>query len=265
MNETAIDIKNYSLDPALELSSGTFQSGRSEVVLTIKNRNINAGNYTIEVNGTVADMQGTPVEPSKNSSDFTIHELEATLVIRNASRSGENKIDIEFNIEVDSVTAGNPDNYLVEPDLTVTDAELLNSRTVRLTLDGNSSVAALGKVYTISAAQIYSRSGQQLAFGLEYSLFITNDDLSGVFTYPNPVKARNDETGLTFANLPPVARITVFDMSGRHLKDLEENNGDGGLYWDLKDKNGNRLSSGVYFYIVESNDSKVRKKFVVIR
>ncbi|MCP4724513.1 MAG: S8 family serine peptidase, partial [bacterium] len=41
MNETAIDIKNYSLDPALELSSGTFQSGRSEVVLTIKNRNIN--------------------------------------------------------------------------------------------------------------------------------------------------------------------------------------------------------------------------------
>ncbi|MFC1492638.1 S8 family serine peptidase [candidate division KSB1 bacterium] len=265
MSETAVDVENYSLNPALELSSGTFKSGRSEIVLTVKNKNITAGDYTIEADGSVSDLQNTPVDPSKKSSVFTVPELEATLLIRNATRAGNDKIDIEFSIDVDSVSAGEPGNYLVEPNMIVTGAELLNSRTVRLTVEGNASIGALGKVYTISVVQMYSRSGQQLAFGLEYSLSITNDDLSAVFVYPNPVKVRNTGDGLTFANLPAAARINVFDVSGRHLIALEEDNGDGGLFWDLEDKRGNRLPSGVYFYIVESNDNRVRKKFAVIR
>jgi hypothetical protein len=95
-------------------------------------------------------------------------------------------------------------------------------------------------------------------------------DLSGVYVYPNPAKIFNGGGKITFANLPQRAKIIIFNLQGKQMFELEENDGNGGVDYNLKDKSGVELSSGIYiFRVVEldnSNnevDSKIGKFAVV--
>ena len=86
---------------------------------------------------------------------------------------------------------------------------------------------------------------------MDYSLSITNDNLSNVFVYPNPVRFNREKT-ITFANLPTTAEIIIFNSKGLKIMQLKETNSDGGVIWDLKNNTGLIVPSGVYFYIVKS-------------
>ncbi|MGB5530049.1 MAG: hypothetical protein WBQ32_08765, partial [Ignavibacteriaceae bacterium] len=67
------------------------------------------------------------------------------------------------------------------------------------------------------------------------------------------------------------AQITIWTIDGSKIGELEETDGNGGITYNLKDMNGNQLSSGIYVYRIvmldESNNEKEEKlgKFAVIR
>ncbi len=75
----------------------------------------------------------------------------------------------------------------------------------------------------------------------------------------------------TFANLPQRVKITIWSLNGKKLKELEENNGDGGVSFDLKDDRGEYLPSGVYVYravMLDNQDKEGQEKigkFAVVR
>ena len=64
------------------------------------------------------------------------------------------------------------------------------------------------------------------------------------------------------------AKITVFDISGRVVRALDEGNFAAGVNrvaWDGTDDFGNEVASGVYFYRLESQDFVSSKKMILMK
>ena len=59
-----------------------------------------------------------------------------------------------------------------------------------------------------------------------------------------------------FANLPQMSKITIFDINGKKINEIEDRSGRGGVKYNLKDLNGNFLSSGIYIYRIVKLDEQ---------
>jgi hypothetical protein len=86
-----------------------------------------------------------------------------------------------------------------------------------------------------------------------------------IVVYPNPYRANLNQDYLTIAGLPETATIQIFSSTGRLLRTLEENDGNGGIDWDLKNEADEEVPSGIYIYSVKSGDQSTKGKFAVIR
>ena len=83
---------------------------------------------------------------------------------------------------------------------------------------------------------------------------------------PNPF---NPSTTITF-ELPKAGRVTlrVYDVSGRLVSTLAEGDMGAGrqeVRWDATRRNGSRVPSGVYFYVLETPERTVKHDLVVAR
>jgi hypothetical protein len=94
-------------------------------------------------------------------------------------------------------------------------------------------------------------------------------NLSDVYVYPNPTKESTDK--VTFANLPQRAKISIWTIDGTLINEIEETDGNGGVDFNLMDLNGNKISSGIYFYRIVQLDETGNEgeeklgKFAVVR
>jgi hypothetical protein len=90
---------------------------------------------------------------------------------------------------------------------------------------------------------------------------------------PNPYKFRafHDPAGenkILFANLPPRARITILDVSGQIIDQIDfqaQTEANGTFFWPLFSKDGTFLASGVYIWVVEHDQGKETGVFSVLR
>jgi hypothetical protein len=105
-----------------------------------------------------------------------------------------------------------------------------------------------------------------------------------VIVYPNPATRESldefqkmspnedDPTGIriAFANLPAARNtIRIFTLAGDHLANVEHDGRDGygQASWNLVTRNGQQVVSGIYLFVVESEDpafGSYTGKFVVI-
>ncbi|NIM02600.1 DNRLRE domain-containing protein [bacterium] len=81
--------------------------------------------------------------------------------------------------------------------------------------------------------------------------------------YPNPFKPSEGHTEITFTNLPSGASVKIFHIEGRIIETLEEAAGE--AKWNVKDSGGDKISSGLYLYRVESSKGNKTGKVVIIR
>jgi hypothetical protein len=84
--------------------------------------------------------------------------------------------------------------------------------------------------------------------------------------YPNPF---NPSTSIGFT-LPEAGYVTVsvYDMTGRLVNTLVEGNLDEGVHmvdWDGMDSSGALVSAGVYIYALESSDTMMTKKMILMK
>jgi len=84
-----------------------------------------------------------------------------------------------------------------------------------------------------------------------------------VKVYPNPFKPSEGHTEITFTNLPSGASVKIFHIEGRIMATLEEEAGE--AKWNVKDSEGNKVSSGFYLYRIESAKGNQTGKVVIIR
>jgi hypothetical protein len=63
-------------------------------------------------------------------------------------------------------------------------------------------------------------------------------------------------------------RVDVFDVRGRHIRNLVDGKLDAGYHdaaWDCDDNSGRRVSSGIYFVKVSGQHANLTKKMVIVR
>jgi len=97
-------------------------------------------------------------------------------------------------------------------------------------------------------------------------------DLSQVKVYPNPWRKDKhaNHPMITFANLPIGATVKLFTTSGHEVRALGEVNGQAN--WDLMNKSGDKVASGIYVYLITVGDTgyggsaqKLKGKVAVIK
>lgn len=104
------------------------------------------------------------------------------------------------------------------------------------------------------------------------------DNLQSVTVVPNPFRGREawdlsaTEHEIHFRNLPRLAKIRIYTVSGDLVRELDHDaNRSGTLQdqdheaWDLKNADGRDVVSGIYMYRVEADAFFAQSRFVVIR
>ena len=103
---------------------------------------------------------------------------------------------------------------------------------------------------------------------------ISQSSLDLIEVVPNPFKVSslynyNDTKSLIFNNLPNECRINIYTITGEHVEEIEfgdSDNLDGTAFWDLKNKSGSYVVSGLYIYTVEVGDLEPKiGKFVIVK
>ncbi len=84
--------------------------------------------------------------------------------------------------------------------------------------------------------------------------------------YPNPFTY---STTIEYdVNDSKNVNIEIFDFSGNHVKSLVNTNsniGKNSVNWDGTDDGGKKVASGMYFYVLKSDDQKETKKMILIK
>jgi hypothetical protein len=70
---------------------------------------------------------------------------------------------------------------------------------------------------------------------------------------------------LAFVNLPPECTIKIFTVDGDLVRTIDHDNGTGTEYWDIRSDYNQMVSTGVYFYHVDSSHGEHLDKFAIVR
>jgi subtilisin family serine protease len=204
------------------------------------------------------DAYNSPIDSNEVFFNVDIKDS-INFYITNAKLITGNRIKVEFNLNLDSLTAVNPGNYSLEPfNIKISGAELdiQNRRIAVLTLSGGAP-GATGKNYILRVRNIKSENGTEILPGAGSSIgfAFSTETLENTVTYPNPYSKTSGQNFIIFANLTPVATIYIYDISGRFIKELRESDGNGGIEWDLRDSYGNEVGSGIYIFRATGKNS----------
>jgi subtilisin family serine protease len=224
------------------------------------------------------DFYRSPIET--DTVYFTMDSVMANQEFFISSFKIENPylIRVTFNFDVDESSAINVENYFFEPDNKATSITIdeSNSKSILINLNGQKPVGSIGKEYVLRIKNVKSSlsSGNiEINSGAGSYIVLTGyaNDLSDVYAYPNPAEIGTGITKITFANLPQYANITIWTLDGTKIGEVEENDGDGGADFNLKDFSGALLASGIYIYRIvmldefdNESDEKIGK-FAVVR
>ena len=97
------------------------------------------------------------------------------------------------------------------------------------------------------------------------------NDVSKVKVVPNPYKGTNlfeprYQDVIMFTNLPVQCKISIFTLTGDLVHEIYHNDANyGDETWDLISRNNQSVVSGLYLYVVESEDDKMIGKMLIIR
>ena len=257
--------------PGIGIPNSVSPNNQYSYLLSFR-ENLPAGELKLVISD-IKDLYNSPVITDTLSFTVTPTPEVQTFFISSFEIINPFKIKLSFNFEVDETIAVNKENYQFEPENNVASVEIDNSnkKNIYLNLDGKRPVGSIGKEYRLRIVNLKSSNGIEINSGAGSYLVLTSfaKDLSDVYVYPNPA---NIERGkVTFANLPKKAKIVIFTLNGEKINEIEENDGNGGLDFNLKNITGETLNSGVYIYRIvmldDSNNEMDEKigKFAVIR
>ncbi len=236
------------------------------------------GNNNLAINN-LNDFYGSPI--NKDTLGFYVDSTSSNNInfyIVSSEILDSYNLKITFNLPVDSTSALNKNNYIFTPENKVNSIQIDNndSKTIYLNMTGQKPIGSIGIQYKLKLNGLISsvQSGNiKINTGSGSYIVLTkfSDNLSDVYVYPSPVRIFNGIGKLTFANLPQRVKITIFNLNGKKINELNESYDDGGLDYNLKDSFGNSLNSGIYIFRIvryDNSNNEVEEKigkFAVIR
>ncbi len=220
------------------------------------------------------DTYGSPIPAFTSDFEFIPQETDNQFFVTNHIINNSYEITVYFNLNVDTETATDKNNYEINNGNAVFEVIQEGNNAVKIkTLN---PVKAVGKSFILKLSGIYSSSSQgniELTEGAGSIIEIkaAGNSVSDAYVYPNPFEAGIGENQITFANLTQNSEIYIHNISGKFIIKLTEKDGDGGIIWNMLDKDNRTVPSGVYIFRVcslnEANEITETKtdKFVIIR
>ncbi|RJP66410.1 MAG: T9SS C-terminal target domain-containing protein [Ignavibacteriales bacterium] len=272
VKNTIENIQSFKVNNSVIPSSVSSESEYS-YLLSMK-ESLSVGENRIIING-LRDFYNSPIATVTVSFDVQQTEQQEQFYISSFRLESSNEVRINFNLAVNQNSCLQFSNYEFNPSNSVTSVSFADGENNSITLKTEKPVSSIGKEFRLKLKNIFSsESTGSIKINEETGSYIIlssyADHLENVFVYPSPVRLK-DNNFLTFANLTKRAKIIIFNLNGNKIKELYEDNGDGGVEWDLKTDDGSVISSGVYIYRVTSIDDKNNEgnnkigKFVVIK
>lgn len=204
-----------------------------------------------------ADKSGIPTESSRTLITVTTTPATKALVLSKLVVVSNEELHLSYSLPVDE-SALATSAYALTPFGAVIAVTRIDSVTVSIRLSSNPPMAATGTTFAITVRNVTGVSGIPITTGTGNTLgfVLTSTTLDRVFVFPHPCSITNDG-GVTFANLTVEATVEVLDQRFRLVRTLNEADGNGGVAWDLRDKNGVVVPPGMYFYRVvgKNNDA----------
>ena len=275
MNNTIENLESFKLNN-LEFPNSVSPASQYSYLLTFKS-SIPIGTNLLSI-ANLKDIYGSPIPDDTIRFRMDSSVVKQEFFVSMFKIESPYLIKIVFNKEVDEISALNKENYSFSPDNMVTSIKIdeNNPSIIYLNLQGQKPVGSIGKEYVLQINNVRSSvsSGSiEINSGAGSYIVLTGyaKDLSDVYVYPNPVKIKSGTSKITFANLPTHVRITIWTIDGNKIGELEENDGNGGVDFSLRNSSGELISSGVYIYravvIDNSNNESEEKigKFAVIK
>ncbi len=266
-NIQAFNVINYGVP-----TSVTSESEYS-YLLSMK-ESLQVGDNKIIINS-LRDYYNSPIAIDTISFSVEAEIQSEQFFISSFKIESNNAVRIDFNLAVNQNSCLQLSNYEFNPSNKVVSVSFIDGESNSILIKTEKPVSSIGKEFRLKLNGITSsESTGRIKINEETGSYIIlssfADHLENIFVYPSPVKLK-DNNHLTFANLTKRAKIIIFNLNGNKIKELFEDNGDGGVEWDLKNEDGNIISSGVYIYRVTSIDDKNNEsenkigKFVVIK
>ena len=216
----------------------------------------------------VRDETGLLVDQTSTQVAFPAPDR-GGLFVQSATILDQRRVRLEFNEAVPAAEATASSRYRLQPRGRVEEVRMEegSDRAVILRVD-DLVVGATGQEASLRVTELTSMAGRRLsAEGHTVRLTRPADNLENVFIYPNPHRSRQHSPEVTIAGLPPEATVRIYSTDGRLVDEFSVSNNDsGGTTWDLQDRRGRRVPSGLYLVRVAAPEqSAVMKKVAVIR
>lgn len=246
-------------------------AGDSTYMLSF-DENIEPGLYQMNILP-FPDYYNTPSDSARLEIEFEDVNNNRELFLSRLDVVSKLKLRLYFSDAVDIASAENFDNYSLAPAGTIISVEINESEgnLAIIELSPSDPLGASGKEYVLTATGIRSAEGVPLTEGPGKSISFTffADAPNDAFVYPSPIKLSNIDD-IYFANLPKSAEVRIMTLQGELLRTLVENDGNGGVEWDARDRTGKLLKPGVYIFIVKEirNDGTILEsdlnKFIIL-
>jgi len=208
------------------------------------------------------DAQGQATADVSDAS-FTIYDPTIPVFIQQFdARPLEAGVELTWDVRSDGEVAG----FRVYRAVDGAEFEVLNSeglidkgerQYVDRTAKGGPTYDYLLSVVLVDASEARSQSVKVETRALELGL---NQN------HPNPF---NPTTTVSFV-LPDRThvKLSIFDVTGRHIRTLADDVLDEGVHqyvWDGRDDRGGQVSTGVYFYRLETTERMLTRKMLMLK
>ncbi|MDH7516305.1 MAG: S8 family serine peptidase [Bacteroidota bacterium] len=248
---------SFLLDDARAPVSVALLSPR---VLLLSFGSIPDGTHGIRVRG-LRDAEGIPFDEEGSFAVFDVRNTPSDLpcYIERIDFIPPETFAVTFSQPLDSLEAERPERYVFQPGGPARSARYdpENPRRVLVGAPAGLPVGALGHEYVLAVRDMRCASGAMVVEGAGSTagIVLNRANLDDMFVYPNPLRPNDGQEFVTFANLTPRATIRIYTVSGRFIREIEENDGNGGVEWRLDDTDGRRVPAGVYIYYAVGRDA----------
>jgi len=257
LNSKEVRVNNFTIDESIIPSSVASSSNNSFLITS--NNQLELGAHSISFTN-LRDIYNTPFRDTIATFEVkSENEITKQLFIANYEIIDNYNLIVRFNFQLDSITALNKNNYSLSPNNSLDDIIFADPNNNSILLNSQKPFGSVGREYILKIENIYSsvESGYipiNKNSGSEIVITANAVNLDKMYVYPNPANISTDET-ITFANLTRRADIYIYSIDGIFINKISENDGNGGVNWNLKDQNNKKVGSGIYFYKALSMDN----------
>jgi len=258
---------NYHLSNGLTPSSVTAFHKNSLTLLSFDELLMENSIFTLTVSG-IFDFTGMPLDPNGSSFNFKTSFKEDPIHLVRAQFENKDSLTLYFSHPLSNINFSDS-TFHINNNIIINNIIRNPDSTITLSLDSSTQLNLALNNYTVkidSLSFIMKDSSNTVAYDLEAEIIIgVITHLGDVITYPNPYKwNKYKDRIITFKNVTDQLELRIYSMNGDLVRHLDKENTNGFTNWDLKNEQGEYISSGMYiYYITSSGDSKKGKITVV--